>query len=208
MIISISIIAWGKETTHTQHSHRHNTRVSERVISAKDRPSQRQRHTPTDAKRKGRAEGRRSASRPANRTQSQPHQPTIRSSPRAAGGVYSAPSHGGEKRRTVPPGRRGAALRWRCDDLARQNGACACGLGPCCRAQRRPGGTVRRSRRHDLVHCTPLPPRAVNCWLLVGAVVTVCGSRAGLLVAGPLPALCALRRSGCDVAFGRGGPLR
>ena len=48
------------------------------------------------------------------------------------------------------------------------------------------------------------PPRAVNCWLLVGAVVTVCGSRAGLLVAGPLPALCALRRSGCDVAFGKG----
>ena len=63
------------------------------------------------------------------------------------------------------------------------------------------------SRRHDLVHCTPLPPRAVNCWLLVGAVVTVCGSRAGLLVAGPLPALCALRRSGCDVAFGRGAVL-
>ena len=70
--------------------------------------SQRQRHTPTDAKRKGRAEGRRPASRPANRTQSQPHQPTTSSSPRAAGGVYSAPSHGGEKRRTVPPGRRGA----------------------------------------------------------------------------------------------------
>ena len=60
------------------------------------------------------------------------------------------------------------------------------------------------SRRLDLVHCTPLPPRAVNCWLLVGAVVTVCGSRAGLLVAGPLPALCALRRSGCGVAFGKG----
>ena len=59
-------------------------------------PSQRQRHTPTDAKRKGRAEGRRPASRPANRTQSQPHQPTTSSSPRAAGGVYSAPSHGGE----------------------------------------------------------------------------------------------------------------
>ena len=109
MIISISIIAWGKETTHTQHSHRHTTRVSVRVISAKDRPpSQRQRHTPTDAKRKGRAEGRRPASRPANRTQSQPHQPTTSSSPRAAGGVYSAPSHGGEKRRTVPPDRRGA----------------------------------------------------------------------------------------------------
>ena len=63
------------------------------------------------------------------------------------------------------------------------------------------------SRRFDLVHCTPLPPRAVNCWLLVGAVVTVCGSRAGLLVAGPLPALCALRRSGCDVAFGKGAVL-
>ena len=104
MIISISIIAWGKETTHTQHSHRHTTRVSVRVISAKDRPLPKGNVTPrpTQSAKGGQRAGDQQAGPRTAHSHNRTNQPTTSSSPRAAGGAYSAPSQGGEKATDSP----------------------------------------------------------------------------------------------------------